>query len=136
MPRSYALRERPSQPCGATAATGTAYWSQESGLKLFQWDTQLNFLWMPKEWIIWWTEATFRHPKVPYWSGPGGITAPGAQPSGSGAASGPSNGTPGGLVCNDGSSQTANGCANDGGVWQPDLHTREIVFGAGVMLKF
>jgi hypothetical protein len=39
-------------------------------------------------------------------------------------------------VCNDGSSQIANGCANNGGVWQPDLRTREIVFGAGVMVKF
>ena len=121
---------------GATAATGTSYWSQEPGLKLFQYDTQLNFQWMPKEYITWWTEATFRHSNVPYWTGPGGITAPGAIPSGNSAASGPANGTPGGLVCNNGSAQTANNCAGNGGLWEPDLKTREIVFGAGVMVKF
>ena len=121
---------------GATAATGTSYFSQTPGMKLFQWDTQINFQYMPKDWITWWTEATFRHSNVPYWTGPRGITAPGALPSGSGAASGNVNGVPGGLVCNDGTAANASACANDGGLWQPDLRTREIVFGAGVMVKF
>lgn len=119
---------------GATAATGTAYWSQEPGLKLFQWDTQLNFQYMPKDWITWWTEATYRHSSVPYWSGPGGITAPGAQPSGSGAASGNVTGTPGGFVCNNGT--PGSNCAANGGLWEPDLRTKETILGAGVMVKF
>ncbi len=63
-------------------------------------------------------------------------TAPGAIPSGNSAASGPANGTPGGLVCNNGSTQTANNCAGNGGLWEPDLKTREIIYGAGVMVKF
>jgi Putative beta-barrel porin-2, OmpL-like. bbp2/Carboxypeptidase regulatory-like domain len=121
---------------GATAATGTAYFSQGPGLKLVQYDAQLNFQWMPRDWITWWAEGTFRHSNVPYWTGPGGITAPGALPSGAGAASGNVTGTPGGLVCNDGTPATGSACANDGGVWQPDLRTREIVFGAGVLVKF
>lgn len=121
---------------GATAATGTSYFSQSPGMKLFQWDTQINFQYMPSDWITWWTEATFRHSNVPYWTGARGITAPGALPSGSGAASGNVNGVPGGLVCNDGTAANASACANDGGVWQPDLRTREIVFGAGVMVRF
>jgi Putative beta-barrel porin-2, OmpL-like. bbp2/Carboxypeptidase regulatory-like domain len=121
---------------GATAATGTAYFSQEPGLKLYQWDTQINFQYMPKDWITWWTEATFRHSSVPYWTGPGGITAPGALPGGAGATSGNVNGVPGGLVCNDGTTATTPKCTNDGGLWEPDLRTREIVFGAGVLLKF
>jgi hypothetical protein len=121
---------------GATAATGTSYFSQQPGMKLFQWDTQLNLQWMPNDWITWWTEATFRHSNVPYWSGPGGITAPGALPSGAGAASGNVNGIPGGYVCKDGTTATAPSCGNDGGLWEPDLRTREFVFGAGVLVKF
>ena len=46
---------------GATAATGSPYFTQQPGQKLYQWDTQLNFQYMPKDWITWWTEATFRH---------------------------------------------------------------------------
>jgi hypothetical protein len=121
---------------GATAATGTSYFSQQPGMKLQQWDTQLNFQWMPKDWITWWAEGTFRHSNVPYWTGPGGITAPGASPSGAGAASGNTNGVPGGYVCQDGTTASTPSCANDGGLWQPDLRTREFVFGAGVMVKF
>jgi hypothetical protein len=119
---------------GATAATGTSYFSQEPGLKLFQWDAQLNFQYMPKDWITWWTEATYRHSSVPYWSGPGGITAPGALPSGSGAASGNVNGTPGGFVCNNG--MAGSNCAANGGLWEPDLRVRETILGAGVLVKF
>ena len=62
---------------GATAATGSPYFTQDPGQKLYQWDSQLNFQYMPKDWITWWTEATFRHSDVPYWSGSGGVTPPG-----------------------------------------------------------
>jgi hypothetical protein len=62
---------------GATAATGSPYFTQAPGQKLYQWDSQLNFQYMPKDWITWWTEATFRHSSVPYWSGTGGVTPPG-----------------------------------------------------------
>jgi len=119
---------------GATAATGTAYFSENPGLKLFQWDTQLNFQYMPRDWITWWTEATYRHSSVPYWSGPGGITAPGALPTGSGSASGNVTGTPGGFVCNNGTPGSS--CAGQGGLWEPDLRMREIILGAGVMVRF
>jgi hypothetical protein len=62
---------------GATAASGSPYFTQQPGQKLYQWDSQLNFQYMPKDWITWWTEATFRHSSVPYWSGSGGVTPPG-----------------------------------------------------------
>jgi Putative beta-barrel porin-2, OmpL-like. bbp2/Carboxypeptidase regulatory-like domain len=115
---------------GATVATGTSYFSQAPGLKLKQWDTQLNFQYMPKDWITWWTEATYRYSNVPYWSGPGGITAPNALPGGSGNATG----APGSLVCNDGTTPNAGACAS--GLWQPDLKKSEFIVGAGVMVKF
>ena len=61
---------------GATAQTGTPYFTENPGQKLYQWDMQLNFQYMPNDWITWWTEATFRHSDVPYWSGTGGVTPP------------------------------------------------------------
>jgi len=110
---------------GATAATGTPYWTENPGQKLYQWDTQLNLQYMPKDWITWWTELTFRHSDVPYWSGPGGVTPPGGN-----------NGSPASFVCNNGSTIGPDLCAHEGGVWFPDLRTREIVWGAGILVKF
>ncbi len=110
---------------GATATTGTPYFTENPGQKLFQWDTQLNFQYMPKDWITWWTELTYRHSSVPYWTGSGGITPPLGN-----------TGSPSQLVCNNGSTVGADNCAVEGGVWNPDLRTREIIYGAGVMVKF
>ncbi len=110
---------------GATASSGTPYFSENPGQKLYQWDMQLNFQYMPKDWITWWTEATFRHSDVPYWTGPGGVTPPLGN-TGSAAS----------LVCNNGSAIGADACAAEGGVWFPDLRSREVVWGAGVMVKF
>jgi hypothetical protein len=107
---------------GATAATGSPYFTQQPGQKLFQWDTQLNLQYMPKDWITWWTEATFRHSSVPYWAGNGGVTPPGGN-----------NGAPTSCVGGGADPSTGNCSAND---WFPDLRTREVVVGAGVMVKF
>jgi hypothetical protein len=107
---------------GATAVTGSPYFTQQPGQKLYQWDTQLNLQYMPKDWITWWTEATFRHSSVPYWAGPGGITPPGGN-----------NGSPASCVGGPADPTSGNCTAAD---WFPDLRTREIVLGAGVMVKF
>ncbi len=110
---------------GATAVTGTPYFTENPGQKLYQWDTQLNFQYMPKDWITWWTEVTFRHSDVPYWSGPDGVTPPAGN-----------TGVPASFVCNNGSVIGGDACAGEGGVWFPDLRTREAIWGAGVMVKF
>ncbi len=107
---------------GATAATGSPYFTQAPGQKLYQWDTQLNFQYMPKDWITWWTEATFRHSSVPYWSGTGGVTPPGGN-----------TGSPASCV-GGGSNATTGQCS--AGDWFPDLRTREAIWGAGVLVKF
>ena len=107
---------------GATAATGSPYFTQQPGQRLFQWDTQLNLQYMPKDWITWWTEATFRHSSVPYWTGSGGVTPPGGN-----------NGSPASCVGGGSDPTTGNCSATD---WFPDLRTREVVVGAGVMVKF
>jgi hypothetical protein len=113
---------------GATAASGSPYFTQAPGQKLYQWDTQLNFQYMPKDWITWWTEATFRHSDVPYWSGSGGVTPPGGN-TGSPASCVAGGGGGAGAV-----SGTTGECA--AGDWFPDLRTREVIWGAGVLLKF
>ena len=110
---------------GATAQSGTPYFTENPGQKLYQWDTQLNFQYMPKDWITWWTELTFRHSNVPYWTGTGGVTPPAGN-----------TGAPASYVCNNGSVIGADNCANAGGIWFPDLRSRELVWGAGVMVKF
>jgi hypothetical protein len=107
---------------GATAASGSPYFTQQPGQKLYQWDSQLNFQYMPTDWITWWTEATFRHSSVPYWSGPGGITPPGGN-----------NGSPASCVGGGADAATGNCSVGD---WFPDLRTREVIVGAGLMVKF
>jgi len=107
---------------GATAASGSPYFTQQPGQKLYQWDSQINLQYMPNDWITWWTEATFRHSSVPYWSGVGGITPPGGN-----------NGSPASCVGGGADPNTGNCSAGD---WYPDLRTREVVVGAGLMVKF
>jgi hypothetical protein len=107
---------------GATAASGSPYFTQQPGQKLYQWDSQINFQYMPSDWITWWTEATFRHSSVPYWSGAGGITPPGGN-----------NGSPASCVGGGADPTSGNCSAAD---WFPDLRTREVVVGAGLMVKF
>ncbi len=107
---------------GATAASGSPYFTQQPGQKLYQWDSQINFQYMPNDWITWWTEATFRHSSVPYWSGQGGITPPGGN-----------TGSPASCVGGPADPTSGNCTASD---WFPDLRTRETVVGAGVMVKF
>ncbi len=107
---------------GATAASGSPYFTQQPGQKLYQWDSQVNFQYMPNDWITWWTEATFRHSSVPYWSGEGGITPPGGN-----------NGSPASCVGGPANPLTGQCSAGD---WFPDLRTREVVVGAGLMVKF
>ncbi len=107
---------------GATSASGSPYFTQQPGQALYQWDGQINFQYMPRDWITWWTEATYRHSSVPYWSGTGGITPPGGN-----------TGAPASCVGGGADPVTGNCMAGD---WFPDLRTREVVLGAGVMVKF
>jgi hypothetical protein len=107
---------------GATAASGSPYFTQQPGQKLYQWDTQMNFQYMPNDWITWWAELTYRHSSVPYWSGAGGITPPGGN-----------NGAPASCVGAFGENSAGQCAAGD---WFPDLTKSETVWGAGLMVKF
>jgi len=62
---------------GATAASGTPYFTQNPGDQFKAWDMSGTFDWMPSQYITFRTEFDHRAANVPYFSGPGGITPTG-----------------------------------------------------------
>jgi hypothetical protein len=120
---------------GATASTGSPYFPELPGQHAYMWDSTINFQYMPKEWITWWTELGFRHSDVPYFAGSGGVTPPFGN-----------NGSPANYVCSSGASAGTNvltgpggasaACASQGGVWFPDLVKREAMWSFGLLVKF
>lgn len=72
---------------GATAFTGTPYFTESPGDQFRAWDASATFDYMPKQYITWRFEYNHRASNVPYFSGPGGITPPGGN-----------TGTPGSIV--------------------------------------
>jgi hypothetical protein len=62
---------------GATAITGTPYFTENPGDPFKAWDTSGTFDYMPSQYITFRFEYDHRHSNVPYFSGSGGITPPG-----------------------------------------------------------
>jgi hypothetical protein len=62
---------------GATAASGTPYFTENPGDKYTAWDMQVTGDWMPTEWVTFRLEYTHRFANVPYFSGKGGVTPQG-----------------------------------------------------------
>jgi hypothetical protein len=117
---------------GATAASGSAYFTELPGQRAHMWDSTVTLQYMPKQYITWWAEVGYRHSDIPYFAGRGGVTPPGGN-----------NGTPQYYTCANGSSsgtgtlaaaQTA--CGGAGDVWFPDLRRSEAKASVGVMVKF
>jgi hypothetical protein len=71
---------------GATAFSGTPYFSYNPGDPFTAWDTQTTFDYLPKQFITFRGEFTYRHANVPYFSGPGGLTPPGGNTGAPGSA--------------------------------------------------
>jgi hypothetical protein len=59
---------------GATAISGTPYFTENPGDPFKAWDASGTFDWMPKQYITFRWEFDHRAANVPYFSGPGGIT--------------------------------------------------------------
>jgi len=93
---------------GATAASGTPYFTENPGDPYVAWDTQLAFDWMPSQYITFRGEFVYRHASVPYFAGAGGVTPPGGN-------------------------QGALGSAVDG--WSPDLVQSEPRFTLAMLVK-
>jgi hypothetical protein len=70
---------------GATAFSGTPYFTMNPGDPYKAWDAQATFDYMPSQFVTFRFEGTHRAANAPYFSGPGGVTPPGGNtgPAGS-----------------------------------------------------
>src|SRR6266481_1918674 len=59
---------------GATAASGTPYFTENPGDQFKAWDASATFDYMPSQYITFRWEFDHRAANVPYFSGPGGVT--------------------------------------------------------------
>jgi len=62
---------------GATAFSGTPYFTENPGDKFRAWDLQLATDYAPAPYMTFRLEYNYREANVPYFSGPGGVTPPG-----------------------------------------------------------
>ena len=93
---------------GATAYSGTPYFTAAPGDRFEAWDFQVTFDYLPVPYVIFRAEYNHRAASVPYFEGPNGMTPPG--------------GNQGGL-----------GSTVDG--WAPDLRKYENRVTAALMIK-
>jgi len=94
---------------GATAASGTPYFTENPGDPYKAWDGSATFDWMPSQYITFRWEYNYRGDNVPYFSGPGGVTPPGGN-----------QGAPGSAVAG----------------WSPDLRKTENRLNMAILVKF
>ncbi len=94
---------------GATAISGTPYFTQNPGDPYKAWDASITFDYMPRQYITFRWEFDHRAANVPYFSGAGGITPPGGNI-----------GSPGSLAPG----------------WTPDLRKIENRFNLAILVKF
>jgi hypothetical protein len=59
---------------GATAFSGTPYFTQNPGDKFKAWDASITFDYMPDQYTTFRLEGIHRESNVPYFAGPGGVT--------------------------------------------------------------
>jgi len=107
---------------GATAASGTPYFTENPGDPYKAWDVSGTFDWMPSQYITFRWEYNHRAANVPYFSGSGGVTPPGGN-----------NGAPGAFVCLSGFT-TCNGSPTN--TWLPDLRKSENRLNMAILVKF
>jgi Putative beta-barrel porin-2, OmpL-like. bbp2 len=107
---------------GATASSGTPYFTENPGDPYKAWDVSGTFDWMPSQYITFRWEYNHRAANVPYFSGSGGVTPPGGN-----------TGTPGGLVCLSGFT-TCDGSPTN--TWFPDLRKSENRATFAILVKF
>jgi hypothetical protein len=93
---------------GATASSGTPYFTANPGDRFSAWDSSATFDYMPSELITFRTELNHREASVPYFAGRGGITPQGGN-----------QGTPGSSVTG----------------FQPDLRRREERITLSMMIR-
>ena len=70
---------------GATAFSGTPYFTQNPGDPYKAWDTQATFDFMPSQFVTFRAEFNHRAANVPYFAGEGGVTPPGGNAGAAGS---------------------------------------------------
>lgn len=71
---------------GATAFSGTPYFTYNAGDRYQAWDTQVSADFSPVEYVKFVVEYNHRAASVPYFTGPGGVTPPGGNQGSPGSA--------------------------------------------------
>ncbi len=71
---------------GATAASGTPYFTQNPGDPYHAWDGSVTYDYMPNPFLTLRAEFNRRGASVPYFAGPGGVTPPGGNQGAPGSA--------------------------------------------------
>jgi Putative beta-barrel porin-2, OmpL-like. bbp2 len=128
---------------GATAVTGTPYFTETGGDRAQMHDGTITFDYMPSQYITFRLETGYRYSDVPYWSGRGGITPPGGE-NGTPAQYACANGVPSGYgYGNLALAETAciaggnsNGGTGVNAVWWPDLRTNQTVSTFAILVRF
>ena len=135
---------------GATAVTGSPYFTENPGDRAQMHDGTFTLDYMPSQFITFRWETGYRYSDTPYWTGHGGITPPGGDNS-SPSQYACSNGAPSGAgyisssaLYSSGLAQAeaycvANGNSLQGGkaaIWWPDLRTNQTVATMAIMVRF
>jgi hypothetical protein len=130
---------------GATAVSGTPYYTENGGDRAQMHDGTITLDYMPSQFITFRLESGYRYSDTPYWSGRRGITPPGGNNGApnqyacsNGMPSGDGYGTPLTQVNSDcGGSGTWTGPnAENNAIWWPDLRTNQTVVTGAIMVRF
>jgi hypothetical protein len=123
---------------GATATTGTPYFTENGGDRSQMKDGTITLDYMPSQFITFRLEQGYRYSDVPYWSGRGGITPPGGNngsPSHYQCAAGGDSGYGYGNLT---AAETFCGGVGAGtnAIWWPDLRTNQTNTTFAIMVRF
>ena len=132
---------------GATATSGSPYFTENPGDQYTAWDGTGTFDYMPNQYVTFRTELGYRHSSVPYWTGRGGITPPGGNNGapanyvcsatsnlGGGVTSGVGFG--GGLAAAEAACGGQTGPMAVQNVWFPDLRRDQATAVVAIMVRF
>jgi hypothetical protein len=131
---------------GATATTGTPYFTENAGDRSQMHDGTITFDYMPSQFIIFTLEEGYRYSDVPYWTGRGGITPPGGN-NGSpqfyacanGVSSGQGYGTAGLAAAESACFLGGNGgtsATSTSAIWWPDLRKNQTNTTLAIKVRF
>jgi hypothetical protein len=130
---------------GATATTGTPYFTENAGDRSQMHDGTITFDYMPSQFITFTLEEGYRYSDVPYWSGRGGITPPGGNNGAptqyacaSGAPSGSGYGTLGLQAAESYCLSQGNGNSLNptSAIWWPDLRKNQTNTTLAIKVRF